>query len=56
MSETRPASEFSIGSMARSARPDVTASKARSKVAQGIGSNPGAKVAQASSENAPGSP
>ena len=35
MSATRPAIEFSIGIMARSARPSPTATKASSKLAQG---------------------
>ena len=41
MSATRPATEFSIGIIASSARPVRTAAKASSKVAQGIASAPG---------------
>ncbi len=37
MSATRPASEFSMGIIARCARPSVTAAKASSKVGQGSG-------------------
>ena len=37
MSATRPAREFSMGIIARCARPSVTAAKASSKVGQGSG-------------------
>ncbi len=41
MSDTRPATEFSIGIMARSASSAVTAEKASSKVGHGTGSKSG---------------
>ncbi len=56
MSATRPAIVFSIGIIARSASPRVTAASASSKVGHGSGSRPGYIVRQAVSELAPGSP
>ena len=56
MSATRPASEFSIGIMARSARPSKTAAKQSSKVAQGMASALGKISRLAMCELAPGSP
>src|ERR1019366_7928656 len=56
MSATRPASEFSIGIMARSAAPFVTAAKQSSKVGQGTASAAGKTSEQAMWELAPGSP
>ena len=41
MSATRPATEFSIGIMPRSASPAVISAKASSKVAQGTASQSG---------------
>src|SRR6185295_19273598 len=56
MSATRPASELSIGIMAKSARPSKTAAKQSSKVAQGIASAFGKTSRLAMCELAPGSP
>lgn len=56
ISATRPAIELSIGIIASSARPDVTASSASSKVVHGNCSRPGNISVQAIAELAPGSP
>src|ERR1700744_6499617 len=56
MSATRPATEFSIGIMPRSASPEEIADSASSKVAQGIGSASGYASTMAMWELAPGSP
>ena len=56
MSATRPAIEFSIGIMPRSAVPSCNAAKASSKVGQGSGVMSGKFSTQAICELAPGSP
>src|SRR3954462_11545775 len=56
MSATRPATEFSIGIMPRSASPDEIAASASSKVAQGSGCASGYASTMARCELAPGSP
>ena len=56
ISATRPAIEFSIGIMARSAVPMVTSSKASSKLAHGTLSMSGNISMHAILELAPGSP
>jgi hypothetical protein len=56
MSATRPAIEFSIGIMARSASPLDTSSNASSKLAQGTLSMSGNICLHAILELAPGSP
>ena len=56
MSATRPAIEFSIGIIARSAAPLVTRSKASSKLAHGRVSISGNISVHAILELAPGSP
>ncbi len=56
MSATRPASEFSIGIMPRSASPEATAWKQSSKVGCGTGSQSGNTSSAAIWEFAPGSP
>src|SRR3954447_2621425 len=56
MSATRPATEFSIGIMPRSASPDEIAASASSKVAQGKGCASGYASTIARWELAPGSP
>src|SRR5215212_2670236 len=56
MSATRPAIEFSIGIMPRSALPLWIAASASSKVAHGTGSHPGYASRAAISEFAPRSP
>src|SRR5450631_125418 len=56
MSATRPATEFSIGIMPRSASPEVIAASASSKVGQGSGSASGLAATMAIWEFAPGSP
>src|SRR3954451_9555358 len=56
MSATRPATEFSIGIMPRSASPDEIAASASSKVAQGNGCASGYASTMARWELAPGSP
>src|SRR5881397_2638128 len=56
MSATRPATEFSIGIMPRSASPDEIAASASSNVGQGMASAPGYASVMAIWELAPGSP
>src|ERR1041385_2050115 len=56
MSATRPATEFSIGIMPRSASPEEIAASASSKVAQGSGCASGYASTIARCELAPGSP
>src|ERR1700722_16797042 len=56
MSATRPATEFSIGIMPRSASPEEIAASASSKVGQGRASASGYASAMAIWELAPGSP
>src|SRR5712675_2746321 len=56
MSATRPATEFSIGIMPRSASPELIAASASSKVGQGSGSASGQAATMAIWEFAPGSP
>src|SRR5215813_11810156 len=56
MSATRPATEFSIGIMPRSASPAAMAASASSNVAQGIGSASGKASSMAMWELAPASP
>src|SRR3954471_16660739 len=56
MSATRPATEFSIGIMPRSASPEEIAASASSKVAQGKGWASGYASMMARCELAPGSP
>src|SRR5437868_8583044 len=56
MSATRPATEFSIGIMPRSASPDEIAASASSKIAQGNGCASGYASTMARCELAPGSP
>ena len=56
MSETRPATELSIGIIARSASPFSTAAKQSSKLAVASGSRYGKRCWQARCELEPGSP
>ncbi|GAA4657815.1 hypothetical protein GCM10023225_32150 [Kineococcus glutinatus] len=56
MSATRPAREFSMGIIARCARPVTTSAKASSKLAQGSASHPGNTSVHAMWEFDPGSP
>src|SRR4051812_32832370 len=56
MSATRPATEFSIGIIPRSASPDEIAASASSKVAHGNGCASGYASTMARCELAPGSP
>src|ERR1700719_4672043 len=56
MSATRPATEFSIGIMPRSASPEAIAASASSKVGQGSGSASGYASTTGVWELAPGSP
>src|ERR1044072_1125560 len=56
MSATRPATEFSIGIMPRSASPEEIAASASSKVAHGNGCASGYASTMARWELAPGSP
>src|SRR5665213_1802251 len=56
MSATRPATEFSIGIMPRSASPEAIAASASSKVGQGRGLAAGKASAMAMWEVAPGAP
>ena len=56
MSATRPACEFSIGMIARAARPSLTASSASSNAKHGSGRLSGANSVAARCELQPGAP